>query len=199
MKILNNSDAAIIVVHEIYGINQHIKEVCQGLSKLGYDIFCPDLLKVKQPFNYSQEKQAYNYFMDNIGFTTASQQIKDLITKIRKKYKVIYLLGFSVGATIAWLCSDEDVKVDGVIGFYGSRIRDYLRVVPKCPTLLIFGNQEKSFDVGEILPEMQRKEKVEVHILLGKHGFADQYANNYCEQSYLKARDIVTSLLKNNK
>ncbi len=29
MKIINNSDSVIIVIHEIYGINQHIHMVCE--------------------------------------------------------------------------------------------------------------------------------------------------------------------------
>jgi len=64
----NNSDTLIIVLHEIYGINKHIINLCKNLSKYKYDIIAPNLLNAKIMFNYDQEVIAYNYFMNNIGF-----------------------------------------------------------------------------------------------------------------------------------
>lgn len=194
MKNINNRDMAVIVLHEIYGINEHITEVCEQLSKSGYDAICPNILELSRPFNYSQEEQAYLYFQENIGFTKASLQLKEIIEKIRTKYRKIFLFGFSIGATTAWLCS-EDEGVDGIICYYGSRIRDYLKIEPRCPTLLIFANQEKSTKIEDLLAELQRKENVKVHVLFGKHGFADRFSNNYSEVSDLKAAEIVNRFL----
>ncbi len=53
-EILNNSDIAVIVVHEIYGINEHIKGVCERLAKSGYNVICPNLLKTDQPYSYAE-------------------------------------------------------------------------------------------------------------------------------------------------
>jgi dienelactone hydrolase len=39
----------IVVLHEIYGINDHITKTCQDLADSGYDVVCPDLLDGK-PF-----------------------------------------------------------------------------------------------------------------------------------------------------
>lgn len=63
--------------------------------------------------------------MKNIGFAYPSERIKHLIHEIRNEYNRIYVLGYSVGATTAWLCSEE--KCDGVIGYYGSRIKNKIR------------------------------------------------------------------------
>ncbi len=196
---ISNSDIAIIILHEIYGINEHITQVCKQLRKSGYDVICPNILKLNNPFNYSQEDQAYSYFMENIGFSGASNQVKEIIKRIRTKYRKIFLLGFSVGATIAWLCSVDEAKVDGVISYYGSRIRDYIEIEPSCPTLLIMANQEKSTKIHEIIPKVQIKEKVEVHVMFGKHGFADPFSKYYDEELYLKARKIVEKFLELNK
>ena len=68
MRIVNNSDSAIIVLHEIYGINEHIKNVCIGFSAKGYDVICPNLINRREPFDYESQEEAYNYFMNNIGF-----------------------------------------------------------------------------------------------------------------------------------
>jgi len=56
-----------------------------------------------------------------VGFIMGSNRVKEIISQNKKNYKRIYVLGYSVGATIAWLCSGDDILVNGVIAFYGSR------------------------------------------------------------------------------
>ena len=84
---------------------------------------------------------------------------------------------------------------DGIIGYYGSRIRDYMSITPKCPVLLIFPSEEKSFNVEEIVDYLG-KWNIDVHILSGKHGFSDPFSKNYCIQSFDEAEILVNSFLK---
>ncbi|WP_327862649.1 hypothetical protein [Aeribacillus composti] len=77
------------------------------------------MLEQETPFDYSQEEDAYFNFMENIGFTNALVMIKSLLSEIKDGYKNIFVAGFSAGATVAWLCSEERL-VDGIIGDYGS-------------------------------------------------------------------------------
>lgn len=195
MKIINNSDSVIMVLHEIYGINQHIQMVCEKFSKKGYDIICPNLIGMEQPFSYDLQEEAYHHFMNNIGFDSAAQQVKQVIVEAKKQYRNIYLLGYSVGATIAWLCSDEENMCNGIIGYYGSRIRDYRNITPQCPVLLIFPTKETSFEVEELVHSLEKK-KIKVYMLNGKHGFSNPFSKNYSVQSFEKAEKLVDVFLK---
>lgn len=195
MKIINNSDSVIIVLHEVYGINQHIKMVCKKMYMKGYDVICPNLIDISQPFNCDCEEEAYQHFMNNIGFDLAGKKVKQVIMQAKKQYKNIYLMGYSVGATIAWLCSGEENMCNGIIGYYGSRIRDYKNSIPKCPSLLIFPTEEKSFNVKELVYSLE-KQNINVYILNGKHGFSNPFSKNYCMQSTEEAEKLVDNFLK---
>lgn len=190
---LNKSDKLIIVIHEIYGVNQHIKTYCNHFAKLGYEVFCPNLLNKEQPFPYDQEETAYQHFMNELGFLMARDKINKMINEYREKYKKIYLVGFSVGATISWLCSDDE-GVNGIIGYYGSRIRDYMNVYPKCPVLLFFPEKEEAFHVDDLIPKLIEK-KVEVHKFEGNHGFSDPFSMNYNKYSDEEAFQSVVDFL----
>jgi dienelactone hydrolase len=104
-------------------------------------------------------------------------------------------LGFSVGATIAWLCSKYEGLFDGVIGFYGSRIRDYLEVSPKCETLLIFPTKEKSFDPKIVVTKLKTNDMIQIIKVEGSHGFTDQSTSNYDQYSteycFQKMREFI--------
>jgi len=190
-----NSTAAIIVVHEIYGINEHMKRVCETLTACGFDVFCPNLLDQASSFDYSEEAKAYSYFMENVGFTHASAAIRKLVSDIKEKYAKIYIVGFSVGATVAWL-SSEDRRVDRIVGYYGSRIRDYMDIAPQCPVLLFYPQEEISFHVDELISVLHGKPIVEVQKLEGQHGFSDPFSPKYNEQSAEKAWNLMLAFLR---
>ena len=208
----NHSDTLIVVLHEIYGINDHITRLCQEIADGGYDVVCPDLLDDKPYFDYAREEEAYRYFMNFIGFESAAKQVTFLLRQEESRYKRIFLLGSSVGATVAWLCGVDSVKTDetfhyggslvkcsGIICLYGSRIRDYLEVSLKCPALLIFAEEEGSFDPRELQTQLERMEGAEVHILKGKHGFADPCGPSYNESSAREANFLIAGFTERIK
>lgn len=195
---IHGKESAIIVLHEIYGINPHIKWICEHYSAAGYDVICPDFVKTRDYFDYPREAEAYQYFIEHIGFPSMVHEVKAILMKSRANYKNVFLLGFSVGATAAWICSETE-NVDGVICYYGSRIRDYQKIIPKCPTLLIFAKEEKSFNVSELSCNLRQREFVNVHELNGKHGFSDSFSNQFNEQSRQIAQNLVDLFLIKSK
>lgn len=196
IKIKSTSETCIIVLHEIYGINQFMKDVCESLSEKNFDVICPNLLPQEIPYEYSQEELAYENFKEQVGFENSAHKVKGLLMDIKDQYAKVLILGFSVGATIAWLCS-EDECVDGIVGYYGSRIRDYEGIHPACPTLLYFSNVEKSFDVNEMLLKLE-KPNVDVYMYEGQHGFSDPYTYAYNEElAYIACKQTINFFRSN--
>ncbi|CAH0288533.1 dienelactone hydrolase family protein [Peribacillus sp. Bi134] len=191
LHIQKKSDTVVIVIHEIYGLNQHMHGICESLSNNDFDVICPNLLDRETPFDYSQEAAAYRHFMENVGFTGALYKIKHILSDIKDVYQKIFILGFSAGATVAWLCSEEEC-VDGIVGYYGSRIRNYADLAPQCPALLFFPLEEPSFNVDELILVLERT-NVEVHKFNGKHGFSDPYNSKYHAES---AQAAVSKMMK---
>lgn len=185
IQINKKSETIIIVIHEIYGINQHMQSFCKLLSTYSFDVICPDLLERGTSFDYAHEEVAYHNFMENIGFADAFHKIKDIVSAVKDDYQKIFIVGFSIGATIAWLCSEEEC-VDGIVGYYGSRIRNYAELTPKCPTILFFPQEEQSFNMDKLISVLDKK-NIETYKFNGKHGFSDSYSPRYNAISAQKA------------
>lgn len=83
---------------------------------------------------------------------------------------------------------------DGVIGYYGSRIRDYVEIIPKCPVLLFFPSKDESFDVEKLIGTLKGG-NVDIHILDGRHGFSDSFSKSYCELSDYRAKKLADDFL----
>lgn len=194
LEILKKTDNLIIVIHEIYGINSHMMNFCDLISKQNFDVICPNLLEREPPFAYSEEEIAYINFMENVGFTEAVNKIKNLLLSVKNQYQKIYIIGFSVGATVAWLCSEEKC-LDGVVGYYGSRIRNYTQIVPLCPTILFFPQEEQSFNVDELISNLDKK-NIKIFKCFGKHGFSDPYSTTFNEKLAQYAFNEMLNFLK---
>ncbi|WP_044639972.1 dienelactone hydrolase family protein [Risungbinella massiliensis] len=173
------TDTAVLVLHEIYGLNEHMEAVCNMFFEQGMDVYCPNFLSQESPFPIEQEKEAYGSFMQNVGFQHSTTIVLDHIQQIRSSYQHLYIVGFSVGATTAWIASSKTPMIDGMICFYGSRIRDYIGLDPVCPCLLFFPEQEASFQVSVLVDQLKKKDSVEVITLNAEHGFTNPNSSHY--------------------
>ena len=62
-----------------------------------------------------------------------------------------------------------------------------MEISPQCPELLFFPEEEKLFNVDELILALENKHNVEVHKLNGQHGFSDPFSLKYNEASAKKA------------
>lgn len=197
IKIIQNQPNLIIVAHEIYGINEHIKSFCEQVAQAGFDVVCPNLLKEPLAFSYSEEKEAYHHFHTNCSFLDSRASLCKLASENRREYKQLFIVGFSVGATAAWLASSSTADIDGAVCLYGSRIRDYTELVPKCPVLLVFPEEEQSFDVTSLMDILVKKEVKQVK-LAGKHGFCDPFSKSFNIDSAKTAWSHMLAFFRSN-
>ena len=194
LRLKGDNKKLIILLHEIYGINDHIRQYAEKFFHAGYDILCPDFIHKEKAFSYADEQVAYTHFTEQIGFDRASKKVASLIQQESACYGEIHVIGFSIGATVAWLCSGME-EITTVSGYYGSRIRDALDVEPVCPVLLIYGQEEKSFDVKQLAASLTAKNII-VHITEGCHGFADPYAAAFHEKSAKAALSLIQAFIQ---
>lgn len=179
---------AIIILHEIYGINQFIDMQCEKYKNWGFRVYCPDFYN-KLSFDYEKADDAYTFFYNNVGLN-AYDFIWNLVDELKSEYEDIYIIGYSVGATLAWRCS-ENPNCTGIIACYGSRIRDYLNVTPKCPVLLMFAEKD-SFDVTSVMKSLNRIPNTTVTSFPSEHGFLDSYSQHY---DALQAKDAEAKIM----
>ncbi|MEB2302086.1 dienelactone hydrolase family protein [Lysinibacillus xylanilyticus] len=184
----------IFILHEIYGVNDFIKMQAEAYSNANTTVECISLYLDNRIFPYEQEQQAYTYFINEIGFDAPLEQLTEKILEARSYYDEVLLIGFSVGATLAWRLST--LPLQGIVCVYGSRIRQYLDVIPSCPTLVILPSHEKSFNVHELKEALDILPSVHTKQYLGRHGFMDCNNSNYCYESYLQAQAEISQFFE---
>lgn len=89
----------IIIVHEIFGVHEYIKDVCRRFALAGYNAIAP-----------------YLYFRE--GDVTQIPDIKQIIAKIVSKVPQKQVMS-DLDATVQWLKGQKGTKIDhmGITGF----------------------------------------------------------------------------------
>ncbi|AYB41556.1 dienelactone hydrolase [Brevibacillus laterosporus] len=186
----------LVILPEIYGLNQHILDVCQQYATQSWDVLCLSWYKETTSFPQKEEDRAYQCFM-SIGFERASEQVVEVLRLQRPLYQHIVVMGFSVGATVAWLLTEYVGLCDGIVGFYGSRIRQYTNITPKVPVLLVYGQSEPAFDLSVLLQTLSNSSQVILKQYPALHGFSNPYSNHYQPNAVRIANEDVHKFLCN--
>ncbi|GEK27049.1 dienelactone hydrolase family protein [Bacillus spizizenii] len=180
----------IILAHEIYGVNIHMKKMGRLIKMAGYDVITPNLLGDGEVYSLQEEKTAYEQFTKHERLKTGESIIQNVIRQ--NAGRRIFVIGFSAGATIAWKCSSMP-EVSGAVCYYGSRIRDSLHHVPACPVLLFFPPYEPSFDVAVLIKKLREKQHpdLEIYQFDALHGFANPESVYFDRALFFKTLSII--------
>ncbi|ASG77530.1 dienelactone hydrolase family protein [Salmonella enterica subsp. diarizonae] len=184
---------AAIILHEIYGINDHIQRAGHEWMTRGFDVYTPTLFPHNTPFRYEQQQEAYRHFSENVGFDPAI--VTTLLNDLRAQYETLIVIGYSVGATLAWLSAASGL-CDGVICYYGSSIRQYPHLTPLCPALVIIARYEPAFDPLAMRQTLEKCPRVQCKMYDARHGFCNADSATFDAALSHQVMDDVTVFIR---
>jgi carboxymethylenebutenolidase len=200
------SGPGIVLLQEIFGINQYVRDVADYYAEEGYVVIAPDLFWRLEPgveLDESQFEKAFGLYQ-KFDVAKAVDDIAASVTALRARPECvgkIGALGFCLGGALAYLAA-ADVGVDCAVGYYGVGIEKSLDLVPKikCPLVLHFAADDKF--VPEAAREQVRaafagNQDVEIHVYPGvDHAFARPGGHAYNKPAALMAHSRSIALFR---
>lgn len=128
----------LLVVHEIFGVHEHIKDLCRRFAKLGYFAIAPDLFaRQGDATKISDIKQLQQ---DIVSKTPDAAVIADLdatlgwaSTQSHADNAHLAITGFCWGGRITWLYSAHQPKLLAAVAWYGKLVGERDPLHPKFP------------------------------------------------------------------
>jgi len=182
----------LVIVQEIFGVNSHIRRVCDGFAADGYVALAPAI------FDRVERDVAIGYRPEDIerGRALRSQvDLSDMIKDLRAAVGALGItdtrvgvVGYCLGGTLAWLAA---TRIDGVrcaVGYYGGGIGDAAAERPRCPVLLHFGETDQSIPPEHHARIVAAHPTQPMHLYPAGHGFNCDERASYDEPSAILAR-----------
>ena len=166
----------IVVVQEIFGVNQHIRKVTDSFAAHGYLALAPrffDHIKPGIELGYTPDTiaEGRGYVMTP-GFTDkAVQDVDAAIAELKRRgVKKVGVTGYCWGGTISWLAATR-LKPDAVSGYYGGGIHGAKAEKPTVPTQLHFGDKDMHIPMTHVNELRELHPSVQIFDYPADHGF----------------------------
>ncbi|MBI2583595.1 MAG: dienelactone hydrolase family protein [Candidatus Aenigmarchaeota archaeon] len=203
-----NPKAFVLVIHEVHGLSDKIKDICRLLAKNGYAAFAPNLWTREGTPQLSDHSSILRKLQDTSD-QLMLEHLDDAILHLKNEgARKIVALGLGIGGTWAMLLASRHPDLAACIAFYGTLIREpgKLKKDPidclddvKCPILFISGALDDDpvvvprRDVERLAKAAQQKGIFCRTILLEKAGYAfcnpasKYYNKEFCNQALEQA------------
>ena len=166
--------AGLVVVQEIFGVNEHIRHVVDRYATLGFAATAPALFdRAAKGVELGYDDADIAKGRELRGQFSWDLSLLDLRTAAESASFAgrVGVIGYCWGGSMAWRLAASGT-IAAAVCYYGAQIVDYLAEKPKCPTLLIFGDEDTSIPPEAITTIRAAHPAVETEIYPGPHGFA---------------------------
>src|SRR3984885_11981320 len=134
----------IVVIQEIFGVNHHIRAVCDRLAAEGYAAVAPAVFDRQQPdfeSGYTPDEIANaRKFVASPDWGAMLRDVQAAIDEL-KKGGPVGIMGFCMGGTISFLSACKLNGLKAAVCYYGGQIAKNPDEKPKNPAPIIFGEK----------------------------------------------------------
>ncbi|MBV1876063.1 MAG: dienelactone hydrolase family protein [Pseudomonadales bacterium] len=176
---------AVLVIQEVFGVNGHIREVCDGYAEQGYVALAPAIFdRVEKNVQLGYEgKDMMRGVEIAKGLLKPEQTMLDLNAGIEylQQFGKVGVVGYCFGGLMSWLCAAEMEGVACVSAYYGGGVTAKIELTPKVPTILHFGDQDAHIPLPDVEKLIAVHPSVPVYIYAADHGFNCDHRASYDE------------------
>jgi carboxymethylenebutenolidase len=167
--------AAIVVIQEIFGVNHHIRSVCDRLAGAGYVAIAPSIFDRIEPnfqCGYSPDEVANARKFVAAPDWAAMQLDTQAAIDAVKAVGPVGIIGFCLGGSIAFVAATKLSGLSAAVGYYGGAVVRFADDKPKVPTQLHFGEKDAGIPLTDVETIKAKRPDVEVFVYPGaQHGF----------------------------
>jgi Dienelactone hydrolase and related enzymes len=187
-----NSKRGLVVLQEIFGVNSHIRNVCDRFAQEGYYVIAPAL------FDRAEKNVELGYTGDDVqaGLALRSKvaledTLKDIDAAIKHlDDRSVAIVGYCWGGALAWQAAAKLGGLSAASCWYGGGIAQAKDLTARIPVQMHFGDQDGSIPMADVEAIQAAQPGVELHVYQGAgHGFGCDQRGSFNEAAYKLAQE----------
>jgi carboxymethylenebutenolidase len=184
---VSSPKGAIVVIQEIFGVNSHIRNICDRLANEGYVALAPAIFDRIEPnfeCGYSPEEVAVaRKFVAAPDWPAMLRDTQAAIDAV-KDVGPVGIIGFCLGGSVAYAAATKLSGLSAGVGYYGSAVVRFADDKPIVPTQLHFGEKDGGIPLRDVETIRAKRPEVEVLVYPGaQHGFGCDERASYDKTS----------------
>ena len=182
---------AIVVIQEIFGVNHHIRAMCDRFAGIGYTAIAPAVFdRFVRDFEcgYTPDEIANaRSYLGNLNFDNMMKDIAAALDNV-KGAGPAGIVGYCMGGTASFLASCRVPGFKAAVSYYGGMIGKFADEKPKCPLMMHFGEKDEGIPMATVEDIKKKQPQAETFTYPdAPHGFACDERGSFRAE----ARDIA--------
>jgi carboxymethylenebutenolidase len=183
----------VIVLQEIFGIDQFVRADVERWAKAGYEVLAPSLFDRREPhFTADHSPEGMTAGITHARATPLEQALGD-IGACRDFFGgrgKVCVVGYCYGGSLAWLSAGKVEGIAAASSYYGSLVQAHAELKPLCPVIINLGRTDAGIPADAVSQAVtDHNPQVPVYIYEGAgHGFNNESPERYNEEAADLAR-----------
>ena len=189
----------LVVAQEIFGVNSHVRSVCDGFAADGYAVIAPALFDRYErgvDIGYTPADIAQGRELKGCAETDAALRdiaaARDALTAAGK----VGVIGYCWGGFIAWMAASRLAGFACAVPYYGGGMLDASGERPQCPVLAHFGERDAMIPVAGVRAFAAAHPEAQVFTYDADHGFNCDHRASYDAAAAKLARERTLPFLR---
>jgi carboxymethylenebutenolidase len=192
----------LVLIQEIFGVTEHIRELCDGYADEGYEVLAPSLYDREEPgfsvgYGPDDIQKAIRIARNDHPFDLSIKDTQVCIDALKSRGPV-FITGYCYGGSVTWVAACRLSGLNAASGYYGSLVGQFAGETPRCPTILHFGKHDHGIPLEVADKVKTLHPEVEVYIYDAGHGFNSDRRTDYNAEAAKLGRDRTLALFHAN-
>jgi carboxymethylenebutenolidase len=190
----------LVLIQEIFGVTDHIRELCDQYASDGYEVLAPALFDREHPgFEAEYTGMDFDRPVELARrLHPFEQSVADAQTCIDalKSKGPVFITGYCYGGSVSWRCAQLSDDLAACSAYYGSLVPSmFADEDPRCATIAHFGRYDQGIPM-EGVEALIAKDHPTAQIFAydANHGFNSDRRKDYHEPSAELARERTLAL-----
>ena len=164
----------IVMLHAIWGVTPHIRELSDSLAEQGYEVMAPSLMDAADAA-FPSENLTPATLDDRMAMgkltgwgATTLPRVQACIDALEGP---VFAMGFCYGGTTAWLAACRCEGLTAVSAFYGGDIVAYREETPSVATILHFGKTDALIPMNDVEAIRDAQPDLAIYLYDAGHAF----------------------------
>jgi carboxymethylenebutenolidase len=170
----------LVLIQEIFGVTEHIRELADGFAADGYETIAPSFYDRRKPgFQATYDAQDVAEGRALSEATPWDEVAGDIAAAVAALAPPVFVAGYCWGGSATWLAA---CRVDGVAAassFYGRRIPELWDETPRCPIILHFGRNDPTIPPDVVTRIGEKHPDLPIYVYDAGHGFVSDRRADY--------------------
>jgi carboxymethylenebutenolidase len=192
---------AIVVVQEIFGVNNHMRHVTDDFAKQGYVAISPALFdRVEKGVELGYDPKSIGLGRDIRAKVSLDGTLADLQAAIDAVISAgkVGIVGYCWGGGLAFLAATRLSGVAAAVGYYGGLVAAHAQEKPRVPVMLHFGDSDQSIPMSDVETVRQARPDVTTYVYKAGHGFSCDERQSYNAEASNLALERTLKFFREN-